>query len=111
MLIYREAGAVREFAKAFYLSPEWRRARAYIFQRDKGLCVKCGRPGQVVHHKKHLTPENINDAEVALGEDNLELLCRDCHAIEHTENLPMDENLTWDEEGNLIPRATGPISS
>lgn len=28
---------------------------------------------RLVHHKTHLTPENINDPEIALGEDNLEL--------------------------------------
>ena len=100
---------MREFAKAFYLSPQWRRARAIVFRRDHGLCVRCGKPGAIVHHKTHLTPENISDPEIALGEDNLELLCRDCHAVEHMEALPMDEALTWDEDGNLIPRAEGPI--
>lgn len=100
---------MRDFAKAFYLSPQWRRARAAVFRRDHGICVRCGRPGAIVHHKTHLTPENINDPEIALGEDNLELLCRDCHAVEHMAELPMDEALMWDEDGNLIPRAEGPI--
>lgn len=95
---------MREFARAFYLSKEWRRCRAYIFKRDAGLCVKCGRPGEVVHHKEHLTPQNISNPAIALGEDNLELLCRDCHAIEHTAELPMDAALEFDEEGNLRPR-------
>jgi len=72
---------LREFARGFYLSKEWRRTRAYIVARDHGLCVKCGRPGEIVHHKEHLTPENINTPEIALGENNLELLCRDCHAL------------------------------
>ncbi len=49
----------------------------YIVARDHGLCVKCGRPGEIVHHKEHLTPENINTPEIALGENNLELLCRE----------------------------------
>ena len=64
---------LREFARGFYLSKEWRRTRAYIVARDHGLCVKCGRPGEIVHHKEHLTPENINTPEIALGENNLEL--------------------------------------
>lgn len=99
---------MREFARAFYLSKEWRRCRAYIFKRDAGLCVKCGRPGEVVHHKEHLTPQNISNPAIALGEDNLELLCRDCHAIEHTTDLPTDAALEFDEEGNLRPRVLEP---
>lgn len=102
---------MREFARSFYASKEWRETRKFIFDRDKGLCVKCGRPGEIVHHKTHLTPENIDDPMVTLNEENLELLCRDCHGVEHTEDLPIDESLMWDEEGNLVPRATGPILS
>lgn len=95
---------MREFARGFYLSKEWRRTRAYIVARDHGLCVKCGRPGEIVHHKEHLTPENINTPEIALGENNLELLCRDCHAIAHVSDLPTDRGLMFDEEGNLVER-------
>lgn len=40
-------------------------------------------PGDQVHHKKHLTPKNINDPEITLNWDNLELLCLDCHRKEH----------------------------
>lgn len=50
---------MREFAKAFYESPAWRRTRAYILKRDAGLCVHCGEPGVIVHHKIELTP-NFN---------------------------------------------------
>lgn len=95
---------MRDFAKAFYLSKQWRRARAYIFKRDCGLCVRCGEPGEIVHHKEPLTPQNITDAAIALGEDNLELLCRDCHGAEHSEGLPTDKELTFDEDGNLVER-------
>ena len=95
---------MREFARACYLSKEWRRARAYVFTRDAGLCVKCGAIGEIVHHKDHLTPENISDPEIALGEDNLELLCRDCHALAHTSDPPIGGGLTFDEDGNVIER-------
>ena len=67
---------MREFAKAFYESPAWRRTRAYILKRDAGLCVHCGEPGVIVHHKIELTPRNIDDPAIALGEDNLETVCR-----------------------------------
>lgn len=93
---------MREFARAFYLSKEWRRAREYIIVRDAGLCVRCGRPGEIVHHKKHLTPENIGDLAIALGEDNLELLCRDCHSLAHAGAMPTASGLTFDENGNVV---------
>ena len=95
---------MREFAKEFYLSPAWRRAREYVFRRDAGLCVECGDPGEIVHHKTPLTPENIRDPSVSLGEDNLELLCRKCHGLKHVTDLPADSALIFDPEGNLIPR-------
>lgn len=95
---------MREFAKAFYLSKEWRAARASIFRRDSGLCVKCGGVGEIVHHKIHLTPQNINDPFIAFGEDNLELLCRDCHGVEHATDLPTDGGLMFDANGNLVER-------
>ena len=61
-------------------------------------------PRRIVHHKEHLTPENINTPEIALGENNLELLCRDCHALAHASDLPTDRGLMFDEEGNLVER-------
>lgn len=95
---------VREFAKEFYLSKEWRAARDFVFRRDSGLCVQCGAVGGIVHHKIHLTPENINDPFVTLAEENLELLCRDCHGAEHATDLPTDRGLMFDESGNIIER-------
>lgn len=95
---------MREFAKAFYLSKEWRWARAYVFARDAGLCVQCGAPGEIVHHKTHLTPENIRDPVIALGDGNLELLCRDCHALAHAADLPTARGLMFDEAGNVVKR-------
>ena len=95
---------MRDFAKDFYLSPAWRRTRAYILKRDFGLCVRCGRPGEIVHHKIHLTPQNIGDPDIALGADNLETLCRECHAIEHQGEAPTAEGLCFDAEGNLVER-------
>ncbi|NCD04458.1 MAG: HNH endonuclease, partial [Clostridia bacterium] len=69
----------RPFAKPFYRSKEWEKVRQYVIRRDKYLCQKCGSPAEEVHHKIHLSPENINDPEIALSPDNLVSLCRDCH--------------------------------
>jgi hypothetical protein len=95
---------MQDFAKRFYLSKAWRDTRDYIYRRDMGLCVRCGKPGEIVHHKIYLTPQNIGNPSITLSEDNLELLCRECHAIEHEGQLPTDRELTFDSKGNLVER-------
>lgn len=54
-----------------------------------GLCERCFAmgafsPAKLVHHKTHLTPENIDDPGVSLDYDNFQRLCQDCHAIVHS---------------------------
>ena len=79
---------MKEFAKRFYKSPAWKHTREAFFKSKGGLCERCYRkglvtPGEIVHHKIELTPENINVPEITLNWDNLELLCRNCHALQH----------------------------
>ena len=78
----------KDFARAFYDSPAWRKTRRAYASSVGGLCERClakglYTPGEIVHHKIHLTPENIGDPAVSVSFDNLELLCRNCHADEH----------------------------
>lgn len=78
----------REFAKQFYKSQEWRRARQdYVDSReavDGGLCELCQEdPGVEVHHKIFLRPENIDDENITLNPENFELLCYACHKRQH----------------------------
>ena len=74
----------RAFAKAFYNLREWiKLARAY---REKHfyICERCGAAdAREVHHKIHLTPENIDNPAITLNEKNLELLFHECHYEEH----------------------------
>ena len=101
----------REFARAFYKSAAWLKARdAYIRSVD-GLCERClerGRlvPGAIVHHRVHLTPDNVGDPDVTLSFDNLEYVCRDCHAAEHPEiygrDRPDGPRVAFDEDGNVV---------
>ena len=78
----------KRFAHEFYTSWPWIKcARAYKASRG-GLCERCLKkglivPGDEVHHKIRLTPENITDPSIALNWDNLELLCKACHQEEH----------------------------
>ena len=79
---------MRDFARDFYLSPAWRHCRDAYVAKAGGLCERCLAkglyvPGEIVHHKVHLTPDNITDYEISLNDENLELLCRACHADEH----------------------------
>ena len=73
----------RDFARQFYNSPEWQMARRAALMRDNYLCVMCGAPAEEVHHKKHLSPDNIGDTSVTMNPDNLESLCKACHFAEH----------------------------
>ncbi len=78
----------KAFAKQFYSSEAWNQCRSGYRKSVGGLCERCLAkglyvPGDIVHHKTKLTPNNINNSEITLNWGNLELLCRDCHAAEH----------------------------
>lgn len=79
---------MKDYAKAFYKSPAWKKCRAAYAKSRGGLCERClskgiYKPGVIVHHKVYLTPENIGDPTVTLDWSNLELVCRSCHDAEH----------------------------
>ena len=82
----------KPFSSAFYKSKIWQDCRnAYAGKRGH-LCERCLSHGilshgEIVHHKIELTPDNINDPSVSLNWDNLELLCRQCHAAAHDDRL------------------------
>jgi 5-methylcytosine-specific restriction endonuclease McrA len=80
----------RDFSRAFYRSKAWEKTRNAYIKSVQYQCERCRRlgfcsPAEIVHHKVHLTPDNINDPYVTLSFDNLEALCRKCHAAEHPE--------------------------
>lgn len=95
---------MKKWAEWFYLSKAWRKTRLAVIKRDNGLCVKCGNIGVIVHHKIHLTKDNIHDENITLSMDNLEYLCRSCHKLEHPESLVIDSNLMFDKNGDVIER-------
>lgn len=73
----------KPWAKAFYNSAAWRDTREAYMVSKHGLCERCGKPGLIVHHRKALRPQDMNDPARTLGWSNLELLCHHCHDIEH----------------------------
>lgn len=91
---------MKDWAEQFYNSPAWKQTRVAYSKSVGGLCERClkkgiYRAGEIVHHRKWLTKENINEPETALSWSNLELLCRDHHAQEHSgreKRWKVDEN-------------------
>ena len=75
--------------ESFYTSWIWRKCRKAYEEHKGNLCERCLQRGVIepgskdrpleVHHKVPLTPENIRNPDIALGWDNLELLCKTCH--------------------------------
>ena len=101
----------RAFAKRFYKSAAWKHAREAYIRSVDGLCERCLkagtlRPGEIVHHKVHLHPGNIDDPKVSLAFENLEYVCRDCHAAEHPEIYGIEEKpkprVCFDANGNIV---------
>lgn len=74
---------MKAWAKSFYLSAAWEKTRAAYLMSQDYICERCGQPAKIVHHKRWLNRENINDISVTLCWDNLEALCQDCHNKEH----------------------------
>ena len=97
----------REFAGNFYKTKQWKRVRESYAQSVGGLCEICWRngqvvPGEIVHHKIHLDEKNINDPDVSLNYKNLELVCRNCHAMLHKENG--DKRYRVEADGSVVIR-------
>lgn len=109
---------MKEYAKDFYKSAAWKRARQTVIKRANGLCERCRaaglyRPGVIVHHKDYITPENIHNPGVTLNLDNLEYLCEDCHNKEH--KAKPNNRYRFNSDGKLLPpkgeerRTTPPV--
>lgn len=81
---------MKDYAEKFYKGTAWHKCRAAYLKSVGGLCERCMSnglfvPAVIVHHKIHITPENIDDPNIILDWNNLEALCRDCHHDEHKE--------------------------
>ena len=77
-----------EAVDRFYSTHAWRKARQAVLREHGGLCQICLSKGLIepavhVHHRIHLTAENINDPHITLDRSNLMALCEACHAEQH----------------------------
>lgn len=99
---------MREFAADFYSSQAWKDCRKAYAKSVGNLCEVClskglYNAGEIVHHKVHLTPANIGDPNVTLSFNNLQLVCRDCHAAIHGDKAA-SRRFTVDAAGRVTPR-------
>lgn len=92
----------KPWAQAFYKSKPWRAVRAYVMRRDMYTC-RCGARANEVHHLITLTPDNINDPDIALNPERLEAICGDCHKKETLGKGDVAEGYEFDENGMVVP--------
>ena len=57
---------MKAWAKSFYLSAAWEQTRAAYLMSQDYICERCGQPAKIVHHKRWINRENINDVSVTL---------------------------------------------
>ena len=88
--------------RKFYKSDKWKIARAIKIASVNGLCEECNNIGTEVHHIIHLTPDNICDPTITVNQDNLKLLCNECHNKVHG-RFQGRAKYFFDEEGNIFP--------
>lgn len=96
---------MKSYAERFYKSKAWQKCRREYMRAAGGLCEVClsnGRvtPGVIVHHINHVSPDNITDPSVLFNWDNLQLVCRDCHARLHSGT---ERRYEVDELGRIAP--------
>lgn len=105
----------KEFAKKFYRSKEWIKCRKSYIDSVYGLCERCKEPGKILHHKKHLTINNIDNPFITLSHSNLEFLCLECHNKHHNfdrEKLKCTrDGLAFNEKGELEQLSKPPLIS
>ena len=91
-----------DYSKSFYNSTAWKKLRLYICESRFWTCEECGEYGDQVHHIIEITPENINNPNITLNEENLQLLCEECHNGKRRTEKDVNDGLKFDEFGNLI---------
>ena len=95
---------MKDFAKTFYSSKAWKDCRESYRKSRQGLCEVCLAqgiltPAEIVHHKIEINPVNINDPTVTLSWENLQCVCRECHAKAHGAT---ERRWAIDQEGHAV---------
>ena len=85
----------------FYRSAAWQQTRLIKITNANGRCEKCGGVGEEVHHIVHVIPSNVEDFNVTFNQDNLILLCKECHNKEHERFNKIKQK--FDVDGQIKP--------
>lgn len=80
--------------KNYLLSKQWLELRLDILTNRGGKCEECGSKNKIQVH--HLTYKNIFNEEP----EDLILLCRSCHELEHKKNKQIKGRLTLAQKVN-----------
>jgi len=98
----------KEFAKKFYHSARWQKVRKLAMIRCDKLCevIGCQEPALIGHHEIELTPENINDPNIALNIDNIRCVCFEHHNKIHEIGISksVQDGLMFCSDGSIIKR-------
>jgi hypothetical protein len=88
----------------FYNSKAWKDCQKAYKAFRLGICERCGSAdGTEVHHKIKLNENNINDVNISLNFNNLELLCKTCHAQHHNRKHGFTrDDVCFNEFGDLV---------
>ena len=94
---------MKDYSAKLYKSKQWQHTRQAYLASVGGLCERCYAkglivPAEIVHHKIHVSPDNINDSSITLNWSNLMAVCRECHAELHEK----EKRYKVDEFGNVI---------
>ena len=90
---------MKEYATSFYKGYKWRKLSRLYMESQNYICERCGGTASICHHRKYITPANINDPAITLNPDNLEALCMDCHNKEHKSKAG---TVIFDAAGNVV---------
>jgi 5-methylcytosine-specific restriction endonuclease McrA len=93
--------------EAFYKSYKWKQVRKAYFKQAKGLCEICLskgliKQGEIVHHKIEMDSEKIHNERLAYGFDNLQLVCRECHARIHEKEMRKKQRYKINSDGRVL---------
>lgn len=104
----------RKIYESIYFTTYWDRCRKYIYAVRGYTCEECGKllgKGEYnVHHIITLDENNYQDSEIVYGENNLKLLCINCHNEVHgrSTNL-LRQDIEIDKETGEIREKHPPV--
>lgn len=99
---------------SFYDRPEWKRMRYKMIRKYGGKCMACGRGSGhgVIIQVDHIQPKSIYP-ELALREDNLQVLCKECNMGKSNkfadDYRPKPERTTRGQDEDHLGRLMGSI--